>query len=84
MKAFEVTADFKMIQNDEGANGDKIYQITALVENVQDLLAIKNVDVAKEDGCTIAGLLNIVSDEIALRKSDPYNTLPDAVGICLP
>ena len=34
IKALEVTADFPMIQNDEGANGDKIYQITVLDENV--------------------------------------------------
>ena len=50
-------------------------------ENVQDLLTIKNVDVAKEDGSTIARLLNIVSEGIALRNSDPYNTLPDVVYV---
>ena len=70
-----------MINNDEGANGDKIYQITALDENVQDFLNIKNVDVAKKDGFTIARLSNIVNDGIALRKSDPYNTLPGVVCV---
>ena len=76
-----MTANFTMINNDEGANGDKIYQITALDENVQDFLKIKNVDVAKEDGFTIARLSNIVNDGIALRKSDLYNTLPGVVCV---
>ena len=74
-----MTADFTMIQNDERANGDKIYQITALDENIQHFLTIKNVDVAKEDGSTIARLSNIVSDGITFRKSDSYNALPDVV-----
>ena len=78
-KAREVTADFTMIQNDERANGDKIYQITALDENIQHFLTIKNVDVAKEDGSTIARLSNIVSDGITFRKSDRFNALPDVV-----
>ena len=68
-----------IIQNDEGANGDKIYQIIALDENVQDFLTIKNVDAVKEDGSTIARLSNVVGDGIALRKSYPYKTLPDVV-----
>lgn len=71
MKVREVTADFKMIQNDKGANGNKVYQITALDANVQDLLTIKHVDAAMEDGSTIARLSNIFSDGIALKKSDP-------------
>lgn len=71
MKVCEVTADFKMIQNDKGANGNKVYQITALDANVQDLLTIKHVDAAMEDGSTIARLSNILSDGIALQKSNP-------------
>lgn len=66
MKVCEVTADFKMIQNDKGANGNKVYQITALDANVQDLLTIKHVDAAMEDGSTITRLSNILGDGIAL------------------
>ena len=42
-------------------------------------MEIKNVDVTKENGSTIARLSNIVSDAIALRKSDRYNLFPDVV-----
>ena len=46
-KSFEVT-DLTVAENDMAGNGDKIHQITALYENVQDLLTIKNVNCYKE------------------------------------